>query len=66
MKFVRKICIFSDGSLIFYRELQTLNNEITQFFLEDAKNFFLNNKNSTRQFNSKFSLKQKKKYFKKK
>ena len=67
MKQMRKIFISSDGSFYFYQELQIPkdDNEIAQFFFEDEKNFFLNNKKCTRPLNLKSLTKQKKKYFKK-
>jgi len=66
MKFAQKMFILSNGSLYFCYELITNNNEFVTINLDDEKNFFLNKKKKVRQFDSKHSLKYKKKYFKQK
>ena len=62
MKFIRKICISSNGSVYFDKELQIPNSTPVFCALEDEKSFFLNKKKKKRQFNFKSSLKYKKKY----
>ena len=63
MKTIKKIFILSNGSLFFCEELVTNNTEFVSLNLEDEKNFFLNKKKKVRQFDAKYSLKYKKKYF---
>lgn len=63
MKFIRKICISSNGSLYFDRTLILPSSTLVSCVLEDEKNFFLNRKKKTRKLNFKSSLKYKKKYF---
>ena len=62
MKFIRKVCISSNGSVYFDKELKIPNSTSVFCALEDEKNFFLNKKTKKRQFNFKSSLKYKKKY----
>lgn len=65
MKAFKTIIISSDGSLYFSFSIETsLTNKLVSFQKQDDKNFVLNQKNSNKNVESKYSSRYKKKYLK--